>query len=301
MNLATFDLNLLKTLNSLLRTNSISKTAEDLGLTQSAISHALNRLRDITQDPLFIRVGHSMVPSDFALEIQKDIAVIIEDLESLLDRQKSFSPEKDHIKFHIGISEYGSFTVLPKLLNILRLKAPNVQIITHHASRYEGEDRLLNNEFDLLIGSTQASAKALDQIRLFDEEFVLIGHKENPLLKTNITKNTYLTHPQINVSLAGEKESFVDRFLQNKKASRNIKHTVSNYLLAFNMAENSDFLISEPYHLYLFWKNKFKLTHSALPYEMPSVPIHATYHMRKRNNEAFQWLIEQLRACFKDH
>lgn len=106
MNFATFDLNLLRVLDAILRDGSTTKAGERLGLSQSAVSNALNRLRHSLDDPLFIRRGNQLIPTDFAAKIADQLREELNRIESLLTPEDSFDPVTAKGRFLISASDF---------------------------------------------------------------------------------------------------------------------------------------------------------------------------------------------------
>ncbi len=128
MNLNGFDLNLLRVLNALLAEQSTVRAAERVGLSQSAVSAALGRLRGALDDPLFVRHGQRIVPTDFARSLEVPLKAILDDLESLLLQHGDFDPAAVAQSFKIAASDFFAVMLMPPLADILSRRAPQMQV-----------------------------------------------------------------------------------------------------------------------------------------------------------------------------
>lgn len=128
MNLRSFDLNLLRILAALLATQSTVRAAETVGLSQSAVSAALGRLRSALGDPLLIRQGQRLVPTDFARGLEVPLKTIFDDLEHLLGKHLDFDPSGLTQSFKIAASDFFAVMLMPRLADVLSRRAPRVQV-----------------------------------------------------------------------------------------------------------------------------------------------------------------------------
>ena len=134
MNISTFDLNLLRVLDALLRERNVSRAAERLSLSQPAVSNALNRLRDLLDDPLLVRVGRSMQPTPRALALEVPIRDVLQRIEESLSADAPFDPASSRQRFRIAVTDYVELILMPRLLKLLAERAPGVQIDIQHLS-----------------------------------------------------------------------------------------------------------------------------------------------------------------------
>ncbi|WP_313294800.1 LysR family transcriptional regulator, partial [Pseudomonas sp.] len=126
MNIATFDLNLLRVLDMLLREQNVSRAAERLALTQPTVSNALARLRDLLDDPLLVRVGRRMRPTPRALALEGPIRAALQQIEQTLGAGDSFDPGLSHRQLRIALTDFAEQLCMPKLLATLQSQAPHL-------------------------------------------------------------------------------------------------------------------------------------------------------------------------------
>ena len=126
MNFATLDLNLLRVLDAIFREGSATRAGERLGISQSAVSNALNRLRHSLGDELFIRQGNQLVPTDYAASVADGLREELNRMEALLTRPASFDPGSAVGRFKISASDFFAELLMPALGDLLQRRAPNI-------------------------------------------------------------------------------------------------------------------------------------------------------------------------------
>ena len=183
MNLRAFDLNLLRVLNALLAEQSTTKAAERIGLSQSAVSAALGRLRGAFDDPLFVRHGQRIVPTDFALSLELPIKAILDDLEKLLLEHFVFDPSNVAQSFKIGASDFFAVMLLPKLADILSRRAPHMQVQLVDLVPDSYAAILERTGVDLALVPKTDFPPWSEHQPLFQSRFVMIARSGHPRLE----------------------------------------------------------------------------------------------------------------------
>jgi DNA-binding transcriptional LysR family regulator len=182
MNLRAFDLNLLRILSALLAEQSTVRAAERVGLSQSAVSAALSRLRGALGDPLFVRQGQRIVPTDFARSLEVPLKSILEDLEKLLLEHVDFDPSGVTQSFKIAASDFFAVMLMPQLAEILSRRAPHmqVQLVDLLPDSYAGI--LERTGIDLALVPKTDFPPWSEHQPLFQSRFVMIARSGHPRL-----------------------------------------------------------------------------------------------------------------------
>lgn len=183
MNLSSFDLNLLRVLDALLREKSTVKAAERVGLSQPAVSSALGRLRHSLGDALFLRRGQGLEPTDYARSIAIPLRVILDDLESLLRGPPKFDPASSNASFKLSGSDFFAEMLMPKLAEQVSKLAPGmrVQLVDLVPDNYIGT--LERYEVDLALIPATQFPDWVDHRPMFWSSFSVIARRGHPRLK----------------------------------------------------------------------------------------------------------------------
>ena len=300
MNLRNINLNLLPILNTLLETQNVSKAANALGMTQSAVSHALNNLRAQFDDELFIRTPQGMTPTAFAQNLKPEIDTLLKKIEGTLEKRSSFTPRESTKKFTIGISEYAAHTLLPSLQKTLSKTAPNIKIIATNVNRYHGLEQLEKENIDCIIGNFETPEKTFNVRTLYHERFECIAHKKHPLMTAkSLTLKMYEKARHLKISLHSERESYLDEKLAKMQIHRDVCFILSDYMLGLTMAANSNCILTEPEVMSRPWLTKLGLKSRTLPFDINPVPIKMVWHRRFEKDPAHIWLRQNMQKIAK--
>lgn len=289
--LRSVDLNLLKTFQAIYEENNITKAAEQIGLTQSAVSHALNRMRDHFKDELFVRTPDGMLPTSVAENIAVKVKQILVQSEILFLQDTQFDPKDSTRKFVIGIPEYVSFSVLEALLARVQKEAPRMRVITTSVNYMSGHNAVQSENVDLAIGHFPQPPKFIGSEDLYKEDFVLAARKDHPLFqKDEITLHDYTNASHIHFSLAGKDAGQIDQALRKLGHSRNVQVTVSNYVLGLSTLRKTDLLYSGPRFITEGLAKSLGLATRPLPFVSPEITVMQLWHKRFDADKAHSWL-----------
>ncbi|MBQ0749403.1 MAG: LysR family transcriptional regulator [Roseovarius sp.] len=151
MDFAKFDMNLLRVLDALLITRSTTLAAQQVGLSQPAVSSALGRLRQALNDPLFLREGRHLVPTDYAQSLAQPVRAILAEAEALLARPTSFDSARSERHFHILGAEFWGAHLLPEVMAHLASEAPGVTLFCAAMPGADPTEALLLKRADLAL------------------------------------------------------------------------------------------------------------------------------------------------------
>lgn len=199
----------LRTLRLVHAHGSFSRAAESLGVTQSTVSYAVSRLRETFKDPLFVRQGAGIVPTERCSEIVAQSSELLDRFEALA-APREFDPAVASLEIGISCNFYERITILPEVMRTLRREAPGIKlrIIT---STVRGKEQLLRSESDILIGPIQITDGGYYRRSLMSDHYVCVMDAANPLAQRPMDVSTYLNAPQIVVNYGG---NFQSRFLE---------------------------------------------------------------------------------------
>lgn len=180
------DLNLFRVFLALLENRSVTRAAEDLALTPSAVSHALGRLRNALGDPLFERRSGGLVPTAYALEVGRRVGPSLDQLRHALDRE-DFDPATAEREFVVGAGSYAALVLLPPIVERLSRTAPGVRLRVRRLEDQSPED-VEHGRIDLLLGVLNNAEGRLAWRSLAIERMVWVARKGHPVVKSPLSR-----------------------------------------------------------------------------------------------------------------
>ena len=248
INISKINLNLLNTLDILLSEVNVSRAAERLDVSQSAMSHSLNQLRIIFNDKLLIR-GQSgkMSLTPYALMLEPKVKIAISGIKDVFLGEKLFDPTSASDTFFIGMTDYASMVLLPKLTAQLQKEAPRIRLVIRHINKSSDLTQFETGKLNLAIGNFPKDITILYKQRLFTDEIVCVAHKSHPAFKkASFTIDNYMNYPHILVGMDDQPDkSAILNLLQKNGYKIQAYEIVANYLMAlYPLVPNSDFIAS---------------------------------------------------------
>jgi DNA-binding transcriptional LysR family regulator len=192
------DLNLLRVFDTLIEVRSVTRAAGKLGLTQSAVSHALRRLRDALDDPLFVRAPGGLQPTARALEIAPGVREGLAQLRGALSPTE-FVPETAQRRFTLAAGSYFCALLIPGLIARIRAAAPDVTLrIVPFGPELLSE--LDEGGVDLALGAFTRVPSRLSSEGLYREELVWIAAAANPIARAPFDAEAFAVAPRLTIS-----------------------------------------------------------------------------------------------------
>ncbi|WP_435955425.1 LysR family transcriptional regulator [Dryocola sp. BD626] len=296
----SFDLNLLTTFEAVFIHRSGAKAADVLGITPSAVSQALGRLRDYYNDPLFIRDGKNLAPTSVAMGIHESI---YEAYDNLMAKLQNVYFSSVPTRLIVNASPYTSMFTINVMRNILDGIAPDCEIVhvSNNNSITEVEEALLFRKTDIVFDAHPHLSHSRVSQEIYTEQPVVICRKDHPRLDTFLSpkqsaqeKHVFLDTESTNVLI--EKLN-VDAYLQREKQY----HFSSPSLLTIvAMVEASDSLAIVPQRFYEKFKDSFNIKTLSLDYTIAPLPVYMIYNKTALNNQFFSTLVKQMASYFHE-
>jgi DNA-binding transcriptional LysR family regulator len=245
MDLRSVDLNLLVTLEAIINERSVSRAAVRLGLTQSAVSHALRRLRTLFQDELVVRGPTGMAPTPRALEIAAVLSGSLEDIGRVLDRHTNFDPRTSTRSFTLHLSDYVAPFLLPVLCARLRSEAPSVRL---QVTPFRGtEVQILPNEVHIRVTThDEIATPGIHDERLLEDEYVVLMSRDHPQARSRLTLPKYLQLSHVKVSAAALGTNLIDDALARRGVERQIAVLVPSWFNMRDLVAHTDLVVAMP-------------------------------------------------------
>lgn len=296
MNLRSMDLNLLMVFEAIMSERQVSRAAERLGRSQSAVSHALNRLRVTLNDDLFVRKEYEMVPTQRAQELSKYVSTALADLQGALDLFGEFNAATSVRHFRLGMSDATIFMFLPDLMSRIRPKFGGISLGVRNVGATEGYELLRTGAIDcMILGNVPPAGEAFVSEKILAEKFLCGYAALADLSCPKLSLNDYLARPHVHVSHDGETPGAADIALGAMGLKRNIVATVPNYLVVPAMLNETDLIVTIGEAPLIALASSQNLTLTKPPMELPDVAFYFTTDKRLLNDPAMQWLKSTIR------
>jgi len=289
MNLASVDLNLLVVLDALLAELSVTRAARRLGLSQSATSHALGRLRTLVGDVLLVRTPQGMVATPRALALQAPVKRILAGVEQALAHHDAFDPARSRQRFCLSLEEPGQIGMLPRLVERLRREAPHV--LLEVAPQKEGEQwaALEGGAIDLAFSVTPPPRPGFHTYPVFRLPYVSLVRRGHPQAARGLDLETFLALGHIAVTRPGIADPDVDRLLAARGQARRLALRVPSLLPVPWLVASSDFVATVPGMLGTLVPRPGALVAHRPPLAIPPLHVSLVWHERSHDDAAQRW------------
>ena len=300
MNIQRVDLNLLVYLDVLLRERNVTQAANQLNLSQPAMSNGLRRLREVFNDPLLVRTSDGMTPTERALELEPLVRDILSNVDRALQPVADFEPAEAVRTFRIMASDYAESTLLPALLAKLRVQAPGVSLDIMTPSDVSFLD-VERGKVDLVINRFDSMPQSFHQNTIWLDSFSCLMSVNNPLLE-DFTLESYLKAQHVWVSKTGmgvgvgvnpedvQRLGWVDVAIARLGKKRHITVFTRHYQAAMLLAEQDDLVVTIPTLAARLKDKNPRLVIKEPPLEIPPLELKLAWSPLLQHNPANRWL-----------
>lgn len=286
------DLNLFRVLDAIYTHGGVSAAARVLHLTQPAVTHALRRLRDQLGDPLFVRQGNRLLPTDKLRAMMPSVQAHLKGLLSSIHAQPSFDPAQLQREFVIGFRDILESIVLPGLMAGIGREAPGVRVVSRRVAADEVERELGTGALDLVVDRPLRVGDRIAHQRLLDETLAVVMRRDHPLAG-QLRRSDYFAARHVTVSPLGE-ASALDTLLGQNGLFREVRMVAQHYFSACEIAAASDLLLTVPKAYADHLGRLLPMASQPLPIRLKAIPIHAYWHDSKGDDRAHRWFRERL-------
>ncbi len=304
MNIHKIDLNLLVYLDTLLRECNVTRAADQLNITQPAMSNGLKRLRNLLNDPILVRTSEGMVPTERALELQPVIRNVLLQLEETLKPNREFAPKDSKRLFRIMASDYAASTLAPKLLQKLQQEAPDtvLDIVTPSDVTFHDVE---NGKVDMAINRFENLPQSFHQKHIWTDSFSCIIKSDASIIK-HFDLEAYLASRHIWVSKTGfgvgvgmspedvQKHGWVDESLSALNKTRNIAAFTRNYHVAIHLAKEQALIATLPSKVANIYKDDPSLTILTPPFPIAPFKLDMIWSPLLHRDPSHIWLRQKI-------
>jgi DNA-binding transcriptional LysR family regulator len=288
MQLKTFDLNLLVVFEAVLRERSVTKAGERLGLSQPAMSHALNRLRWMLKDQLFIRTPDGMMPTPRAEHLAEPISRALLELQQTLEPE-AFMPEEAHRRFVIAVNNYAAVVLAGPVFAECRAVAPNVRLALRPSGTLDVPEMLDRSELDLAILNRRASVTRFSSQALIEDHYVAVTRRGHPVAGRRLELDAFAALPHLVISSSGDDLGFVDAELEARGMARAVV-AEAPFLSAGALLTQSDMVAVMGRQIAEEFRRAHAIELMALPIPAPPLSSVMVWHSRFDDHPAHKWL-----------
>ncbi len=300
IHLATVDLNLLKVFHALAETGSASRAADRLGLTQSAVSHALNRLRHVFRDHLFVRERGGLTPTAFAREIAPRVRALLIEATQIVQATSGFDPETARRIFEIAMPDYCLITVLPRLQSVVAAAGNGLALSVHQTDSQNAARDLDRGRYSIVIGYVPTPVRDVDVEALFADRLVVAARDGHPLWRQGMSRDSYAVADHVDVARDRDGASFTEQALRGLGLTRTVKLTINSFLALPQVVAETGLVATEPERILAPFRSRFGYDTAPLPVASPRFTISLAMHRRIQADPGYRWLGALIERTFRE-
>jgi DNA-binding transcriptional LysR family regulator len=284
------DLNLFTVFDAIYNEGSVTGAAARLNSTQPAISHALNRLRALFKDQLFVRSGHAIVPTPFARSIAQDVQNALQILRQVIRNNEHFDPRGSSQRFTIAVRDVLEAAILPPLLEMMKQDAPAIAVISTHADRSTIATSLAAGSIDVAMDVLLEVPDEIMISPLAAERLCVVARHNHPVVAGQIALEDYLAADHVVVSARRQGNTFEDVELNRLGFARRARLRCQHYFAGFRVAARTDLLLTMPerYARILNRQNDNQIVE--VPFDAKAMDMFLYWHKAADDDPANRWL-----------
>lgn len=291
---------LLLVFRELIRCRRTTCAAERLGLSQSAVSHILSRLRQLFGDPLFIRRPNGLEPSRKAIELAPLVDELILRAQEMMDLGQGFDPATTRRQFRLAGTDFECTNAATGILGAFAREAPHARISFRMLMGEEALTALTLDEIDLAIGRFDNTIpEALYADPLYEERYCVIARERHPLIHGSLDLETYSSIGHVIVTAGGAMNEVGERSLQRLGITRRVLASVPRFMIAFTVVAQTDSVATVPMRLALRYADALKLQTLPLPFDYGSHSVIALRRAQTGVDPAVDWLVNKVRSVIR--
>ena len=290
------DPKLLQLFDMLYRTRSVTRAAEQLGLSQPTVSIWLARLRDLLHDPLFVRTPAGMQPTPRADALIVVAREALESLRRLAETRAEFVPASARRRFCICMTDASHVTLLPPLLAHVRAVAPQVSLQAARIDR-QTASLLESGEADLALGFAPWLESGIYQQTLYAQDWICIANAAHPRIGKTLGLVQYRDEAHVVIS-AGTGQQLLDEALTRAAVQRKVQLVLPGFLGLGAIISTTDLIATLPRNIGETLARMNGLAVFDCPLPVPSFEVKQHWHARYHADSANRWLRAVVASLF---
>lgn len=298
MDIRSLDLNLIVVFDAMLKHQNVTKAAEAIKLSQPAMSAAISRLRNLFNDPLFVRTGAGMAPTPKAQALSPSIRLVVQTIQTDILAPKSFDPLLSDRTLTLVTPDIAEVNFLPRLLSELAKKSPHINLKTLAMPREAAANSLETGMAEMAIGYFPDLHKpGFFQQKLITNTHVCLVRKKHPHVGDKLTLAQFMQASHAVVKPDGREHLF-EQFLQSKGIKRRVIVELSHFMSLLPIIETSNLVATVPKDLADFFVQHGDVRYVATPMKSPVIDVHMFWHQRFHKDPAHVWLRQIIHRLF---
>jgi DNA-binding transcriptional LysR family regulator len=297
--LRQFDLNLLIQFEALITEAHVSRAAEKVFLSQSAMSHALNRLREHLNDPLLVRTQNGLQPTKRALQLLPKVRETLLNIERFLAPPEMFDPAKSDRSFKLACTDFFEAVTLPKLLEYLQQVAPQITIEVEMIGEHASQDKLESGAVDIVVGMDRSQpipAGLINEVWQVQDFACLISVNQMTPTNTMTLKQYVAKNHVVYSDLTEVTSSIIDDWLALKNLSRNHIARTMDYIAAASIVAKTDSIMTLPKEMAQLFSEMLPVRVLAPPKSFPKLEMGIITHPLFDQESDIVWLKQILKG-----
>jgi len=302
-NFRTLDLNLLRVFDVVMEERHVTRAAARLAITQPAVSNALRRLREATNEELFIPAPSGVVPTAHAEALWPTVRAALAHLQQAFEPQ-AFDPREPGTSFTLAMADATAALIVPMLAGRFQAEGLRVGLRIVPLTTRDPREMLEQGRADLAIGffpdlaallPADDASGAFRRTPLYASRYLCVMRHQHPLAAPGaLSLDAYCEALHLRVSFAGRPHGFVDDALARLGRKRTVAITVNSFFTAGLAVRQSDLLTVLPNSFLPATGITAQLACRAVPFELPGIDISQVWHARHELAPAQRWLREVL-------
>lgn len=284
------DLNLLRVFDAIANEGSVTVAGERIGLSQPAMSNALARLRQLFEDPLFVRTPRGMRPTPFAQQLAQPVREALRLIQGALQQHAGFDPGSSGNTFRLHMSDIGEMVFLPGLLERIKRDAPGIKIDVVRIPVKDVHTALEAGELDLAVGFLPGLTTGMRQQALFREHYVCMLRADHPVIGARISAKQFREAAHVLVSYIGTGHQVIEETFLAAGLSPRVAVRVPHFLVVPMILARTDLIVTVPSRVAAVFARGGNFKVLPLPLRMPGFEVRLHWHQRFHQDPANLWL-----------
>ena len=300
LTLRDVDLNLLTILATLVEQRSVSNAAKRLGLSQSATSHALQRLRKLLDDDVLVRGAGTMQPTSVALRVVRRLGPALAEITAALNEKSFFDPAASDRRFILRVSEYVAPTLLAPLCTMLRRRAPGIRLNVLPVGTRQ-ERGIEPGEIQIRAERGGRTFTRPTSRTLFEDEFMVVMAADHPAAGDVMTLDRYVSLPHLKVTADAVGTNMIDEALERLGLRRLVMMSAPSWFEMRHVVLETDLIAVAPRHWIASPAFSAGFACRELPLEGITLSVEMLWHARDEQDAGITWLRDNVEALLKSN